>query len=555
MAPKSESKGGWAICLCLLSAAFLVYANSLHAPFLFDDDHAIINNPRIRHLWPVWGAMRGTTRPLTLLTLAVNYAFGGLDPWGYHVVNVLIHGLAGIALYALIHGTLLLPKLAGKFGPQAKMLAFMCALLWLVHPLQTESVAYVIQRSESLMGLWYLLTLYCVLRGASGKNKRPWYWLAVLVCALGMASKPVMVTAPLLVLAYDWVFLSKSWKGLLRERGKLYLGLMGTWIILLMVTIGSPEDYQGTAGFSLPGVNSLVYLATQARAITQYVKLSFWPRPLQLSYGWPPVGVNVESLMLLCGVFGVALASLFAALKRSAIGFLGVWFFGVLAPTSSFFVIADVIFEHRMYLPLAAVIIAVVLAAHAFFHRRNTKGRLAGYLCCAWMVPAVILGGMTARRNEEYRQAVPLWKAIVDRQPMNARAHGNLGYTYELQGRLDDALSQYAQVLTLTPHDPVAHSNLGTVLAKQGRLEEAADQFQEAVHLDPNYASAHFSLGLVRVMRNEPDLAVSHLAAGLWLDPENSQTMMEHLRSVSSSPGQFGEMVERLRKTFSEKAN
>jgi len=179
---------------------------------------------------PRWSGITG--RQLINLSLAVNYAVGGTRVWGYHALNLAVHILAGLTLFGIVRRTLLQPRLRGRFGAAANGLALTTAVLWTVHPLQTESVTYIIQRCESMMGLFYLLTLYCFIRGAASQRPRLWYGLCVTACALGMACKEVMVSAPLMVLLYDRTFVSGSFRVAWRRHGRLLGALAGTWVLL-----------------------------------------------------------------------------------------------------------------------------------------------------------------------------------------------------------------------------------------------------------------------------------------------------------------------------------
>ena len=169
--------------------------------------------------------------------------------WGYHVVNLAIHILGALVLYGVVRRTLLCASLRQRYGDEARWLALAVALIWVVHPLQTESVTYLIQRTESLMGLFFLLTLYCVIRGSTSSGRRGWYAAAVVCCALGMGSKEVMVVAPLTVLLYDRAFLSGSFREALRARAALYAGLFGCWLVL--VGLVASTSHSLTAGFGL----------------------------------------------------------------------------------------------------------------------------------------------------------------------------------------------------------------------------------------------------------------------------------------------------------------
>src|SRR4029077_4761665 len=229
--------------LLILATTVLAYANSFSGTFIFDDLTWIEANPHIRHFWPLWNALQppqgapGTGRPVVCLTLALNYAVSGLDPWSYHVTNLAIHVSAALILFGIVRRTLQGPRLRDRFGTQANGLAAAISILWAVHPLQTESVTYIIQRMESLMGLFLLLTLYCVIRGDHSPRRLWWFAGAVACCALGMATKEGMATAPIIVLLYDRVFLADSWADLSHKRSPLSTGLAATWLILISLVI------------------------------------------------------------------------------------------------------------------------------------------------------------------------------------------------------------------------------------------------------------------------------------------------------------------------------
>ena len=199
----------------------LAYANSFSGVFVFDDYKQIVLESRVESVSPIDRHL-ASRRPLVSLSLAANYqlAENSAEPppvatastWGFHLFNVLIHVLAAWALFGVIRRTLRLERFSESWRSSATSFAFFSSLLWLLHPLQTQSVTYLIQRAESMMGLFYLLTLYCVIRGAESDRALPWNLAAVLACTAGMASKAVMVTAPMVVLLYDRLFLSDSFK-------------------------------------------------------------------------------------------------------------------------------------------------------------------------------------------------------------------------------------------------------------------------------------------------------------------------------------------------------
>ena len=377
----------------LVAGVLVAYANSFATPFVYDDQGAIVDNPNIRRLWPLTTALTGPLqsplagRPIVSLSFAINHAAGGLSPWGYHAGNLGIHLLAGLLLFGIVRRTLttpaLQPALAARFATAAEPLAFACALIWLIHPLQTEVIDYVTQRTESMMGLFYLLTLYAAIRAMSAGRERAWWWeaSAIAACSLGMASKESMVTAPVMVLVYDAVFQAGSVRKALGARARLYSGLAATWVILAGLNRSGPRSH--SAGFS-SGVTPWTYLLNQPAMIVRYLKLSFWPHGLVLDYG-PPRAVSLSEALPSAAAVLVLLAVTAAAWrKRRELAFLGTWFFVTLAPASTVIPIAtEAGAERRMYLPLAAIVVALVTGGWALLEsipRLAANARRRGWL-------------------------------------------------------------------------------------------------------------------------------------------------------------------------------
>jgi tetratricopeptide (TPR) repeat protein len=500
----------------ILLATWAAYANSFAAPFVFDDLKSITQNPTIRHLWPLTDVLSppnfvtgAAGRPVVNLSLAVNYALGGFNVTGYHVLNTAIHALAGLVLLGIVRRTLRRPVLRDRFGVAALPLALAVALVWVLHPLQTESVTCVVQRTESLMGLFYLLTLYGFIRSAESPAPRRWEIFTVAFCLVGMATKEVMVSVPVLVLLYDRTFVAGTFRAAWRQRGRFYGALAGTWLLLAWLMMRSSQR-GGLVGFGL-GISAWDYALTQCRAIILYLHLAFWPSPLVVDYGaavargmgevWP------QGLLLLTLVAG----TLVALHRRPVLGFLGFWFFAILAPSSSFVPLAtQTIAEHRMYLPLAAVVALVVLGAYRW---------LGNFSLPAWLAVAAGAGWLTGWRNEDYRDPLTLWSDTVAKQPGNSRAQLNLGSALTEAGRLEDARARVAEAIRLFPNYAEAHYSLGNVLLRLDRPAEAVAAGETAVRLRPDFVEAHYQLGTALLRLGRTDEAVAHLETALRLRP------------------------------------
>jgi Flp pilus assembly protein TadD len=543
----------WCIA-AIIAAGVLVYLNSFAGVFIYDDLREIVGNRRIRGFDGIWG-----NRPVVMFTLAVNYAVGGLDVGGYHLVNLVVHLLAGLTLFGVIRRVAGLPQFGQRSGRRGSLIALATALVWVVHPLQTESVTYIVQRAESLMGLFYLLTLYCVVRGATSSRPAPWYAGAVLACALGMGSKPVMITAPFVAILFDRAFLAGSFAELFRCRWRLYACLAGTWVVLfgtgiVAVMFDVSPDRPTTAGFGYQGASPLEYLLTQAGVLVHYLKLSFWPRPLCLDYAWPiasTAGAIVGPVLTIGGLFA---ASVFAWRRYPWLGFLGVAFFAVLAPTSSIVPFAHASFEHRMYLPLAAIVLIAVVCVHDllewWYRRFGVTGVVVPWTNGAVVLAAVVVyGSMTVRRNADYHTAYAMWEHVMIQRPENPRPYGEIANIMVQQGEDELAVALYKKSLQLAPDSPVVLSNLGAVLLLSGHIDSAVTLTGRAVALRPDLYQSQYGHGNALIAAGRHEQGIQHLRVAVRLasqDPWARMNLGRGLALAGDVEGAVDHLVEAI---------
>ncbi len=539
---RSRLRSGWCIAI-LVAAAVCAYATSFDGAFLLDDGSNIVRNDSIRSLRLIDEVLSHGRRPVVNLSLAINYAFGELKVWGYHGFNLAVHILAGLTLFGVIRRTLLLDRFSQNWKESSAGFALACALLWTAHPLQTQSVTYVIQRSESMMGLFYLLTLYCVIRGHTSRRPWPWYAASVAACVLGMGSKAVMVTAPVVVLIYDRVFLADSWPQVLRRRFPLYLGLMLSWGVLVGTGVVQgvllpPEGAQADVGFAHKDISPWDYLLTQSQVILHYLWLAIWPQGLCIDYGWPVVKELSRALVPAAIILSLLGLTVWRLWRRSWLGFVGAWFFIILAPTSSFIPIKDVAFEHRMYLPLAAVVVIVVALVkwaidRATQRRVSSHGLRKGLAAGLLIGVAAALTVRTALRNRDYHSAEAMWRSVLTQRPENTRAHYNLGHALMSADKDEEAIAAYRRALELYPDHVSARYNMGQVLLRLGRYVEAIDAFERVVRIDPSrtyqswkphaltitFAQAHNSRGSALMHLGRVNRAIQAYREALLLVP------------------------------------
>ena len=486
----------FALAGILALATALAYSNTFDVPFLFDDLLRIEDNILIRHLWPIWIPMADTNRPFGMVTFAVNYALHGYQVWGYHAANLTIHILVGLTLFGIVRRTLMLRGLANRSQFSATSLAFAIALIWLIHPLNTQAVTYIVQRLESLMGLCYLATLYCFIRGQASTRRGGWYVASIVCCALGMGVKEVMVTAPMMVLWYHRAFLADSWRAVFREHRHYYVGLFSTRTVLAWCMLRTQTEYSAGHIAFVKGVTPLSYLLSQAGVIAHYLRLSIWPYGQCLDYGWPVAQTAGEIVPPLIFVVALFAATIWAIFRYSAWGFLGGWFFVILGPTSSVIPIIDLAFEQRMYLPLAAVVSAWALALDGIIsylaaRRHFSPDRLRFVGACLMAVVALQMSVLTCGRNEVYRDQVGIWEDTVGNAPWNARARSNLGTAMQKQGDVDVAIEHFQQAIRIKPDFAEAHSNLASALLVRRKYESAERLSRKAIRLNPKFSEAY----------------------------------------------------------------
>ncbi len=476
----------WLVPLALAGA--LCYANSLSGPFLFDDASLALESP-----------LTLRNRPLVRASLALNREISATDTRSYHLVNVLVHVAAAWVLFGLVRRTL--PRVPEAAALRAEPFAFAVALVWLVHPLQTESVSYISQRAESLAGLFLLSTLYAFVRAQT--SARPRAWLAASLCALvlGMATKEIAATAPALLLGYDALFLSGSLRAALARRG-LFHALFGAATLALGAWFIGPLLFGAeTSGFGVETVRATDYARTQPGVILHYLALAFVPVGQCLDSMWPLARGLGEWLLQALVLAALAAATLWTLWRRSWLGFAGAWFFVTLAPTSSFVPIQDPAVEHRMYLPLAAVVV-VVLGGLWALCARLAPGRKGAPLALA-LALATVLGALTVRRNVLYRDAEAMWSDVVAKAPHNWRAHLSLGTVQLAQGEHVEAAASFERSLALSAR-PNTWLDLGRAYSRMGAHAEALRAFDEADRMRPLHAETLLDRGIAYLRAGDP---------------------------------------------------
>jgi len=532
--------GGWGFAIALGIALVLAYHNTWHSPFLFDDLPSILGNESLRSFASAMHPPADTTvsgRPVLNLSFALNYAAGRNGLFGYHLVNLFIHWAGALFLFGAVRRVA--ERMNGFTPNSAFLFASSAALLWALHPLQTESVTYLVQRAESLMGLAYLGVLYCTVRAAETEGRTTKVGVrarcigAVLFCWLGMGTKEVMVSAPIVAFALDRTCLAGSWAEAWRRRRAMYLGMFASWLLLAYL-VASTHGRSGTVGFGVQ-LSPWRFYRTQAWGLWHYLRLAVWPTGQIFDYGTYWVDSPLRWLPALIGALslGFAAAVTFWRPRWSATslppealakgggravpssglqvaGWLGLWFFAVLAPTAVVFGSRQTLAEHRMYLALAPVLLLGL----------GTLWRYASrWICLLAVGAAVALGIATELRNRVYRSDLALWQDTVAKLPGSAYAWNNLGFAQFQRDQLAEAAAAYQVALRLAPDYADAWNNLGAAQLQQNQLAESRASIEQAIRLSPSDAAAHGNYAKLLLLLGQPQAAYAESQESLRLQP------------------------------------
>ena len=510
-----------AIHICLIAVvAFLAYSNTFRVPFVFDDIPMLVENPLIRDVGNFFDiGVMNDHRYVGKLTFALNYALHGLDVRGYHLVNLLIHVVNGVLVYLLVVASFRAPGLAGS-RLDGRLVGLITALLFVSHPLQTQAVTYIVQRYTSLGTMFYLLGVLGYVRWRLGEGG--WWYLVGLVSAVaGMKTKEIVFTLPLVIGLYEVVFFEGG------ARRFLYvLPFVGSMVLVPLSFIGKVgalgelvEEVERVTSVE-EGLGRWQYILTEVRVLVSYLRLVFLPVGQNLDYDyrvsegmdWEVLGSGVVlGVLLVAGVvFGRG-----RWVEGRLVGFGLLWFFVCHLVEGFLVVLPDVIFEHRMYLPMYGVVVAVVVlvvwGAGAVGRQREAV--------VVMMLVVLVLVVMSYRRNQVWTDEVRLWQDVVSKSPNKARPHFNLAEAFTKRGDVENALREYLVTVRLRPNFAPAYTNIGHIYQKNGEFDRAIKYYRLAIAFNPEDEVAHFNLGVLYMDKGMYREAERELLRAIQINP------------------------------------
>lgn len=544
------------ICIILAILGLIVYSKAVLAPFVFDDDFYIINNPWIRSLrnFTDLSAMRYAAD----LSFALNYKISGLNPVGFHLTNIAVHILNSFLVYLLINAIFETPfmkdafKGEGATGIQAGI-AFISSIIFLVHPVQTQAVTYVTQRYASLAAFFYLSALVLYLNSRLVADARPsrghgaLYILSIGSAVLAMKTKEISFTLPFAIALFELTLFSPG----KQRRWRLLIPFILT-LFIIPASLMAQRIYggYGEAGRymslrkieELSAMSKYTYLITSSTVIMTYLRLIFWPANQHFDYFYPPAKSLFEprvflSSLALASIIVISVYLLIRSIKSgkgySFLISLGViWFFITLSIESSIIPIRDVISEHRVYLPSIGVILSSVSAAFCIKEAVQRRRGLKAFTVAVSVVLALPLGAAAYMRNAVWSDKFALYSDEVAKNPYVVSPRINLGTAYFEEGMLKEAAAQFKKAVEIKPTHLIAHNDLAEVYRLLGFDNEAISEFKTITALSPTNAKAHYNLGVLYLKKKLIKEAEAEFAEVVRLNPKNSEAgrVLEYLR-------------------------
>lgn len=533
--------------ILLAVATIAAHSGGIHSEFVFDGTVWIRDFEPLRTLWPP-RYLFDNTRPLVFLSWAVNYAIHGVQPFGYFVGNLLIHVMAAFTIYVTIREIFRsaprIPRDATTLSPE--LVALLAAALWAVHPLQTQSVSYLYQRLESLTSLFYAATVFGFVRSQASNRPGVWRTFSIAACAMGMASKELMATAPLMVLVVDWLLYAETWRTPWRQRRWYYVGLCATWGILVGLMSSIADKYDDGGIGDVAGLTPAIYLSSQAGVLARYVGLWFWPVNQNLDYFYRPPETLLETWPWWALMSPLALLTMSGFARRQPWSLFGAWCFGILAPTSTVMPIFDLAFEHRVYLPSASMAVLSILVIERAMRRfvdPSNRATIVRWTCRLAGVAILAAGCVAHARSRVYRSEEIVWRDCFQKAPWNLRAAVNVT-GIELRMRRDaEALRLAEQSLRIAKYHEqrvlarneqridterawiaMAHNNYGLCLARAGQFDAANAAYEAALTWSPRLAEAQMNRGVL-LARIRPAEAELCFKAALVEKPNYSEAL------------------------------
>ena len=547
---QGRSYGAWLLVLLAVPVIF-IYADTLTAPFIFDDKVHIEENPHIRISRLTFNGLASAAfdsrlhrRPLAYISFALNYYLHGYNVVGFHVLNVIIHVISGILLYFFIQATFRTPAMQSR-NTNARWISFFAAAIWLFHPLQTQSISYIVQRMNSLAAMFYILSFLFYVHFRMNPQMRSKRWLlsgCILAGIMALGTKENAATLPFFIILYEWFFfenLSLKW---LKDHIPGLVGLLLLLAIIALIYLGPDPLDRILAGYKIRNFTPVQRMLTEFRVVIFYISLFLWPHPSRLNldhdFGLSSSLTDpITTLISMLAIAALVVVAIITARNQRLISFCILWFLGNLVIESSVFGL-EIIFEHRLYLPTMMLCLIVVLSVY----RWAGPTWLRTVILCTL---AIVCAVWTYERNQVWRDRITVWEDCIKKSPQKARPYNNLGAALGDRGHYDEAVAHYYKALQIDPDYLNAYANLGLTLALLGRVEEGITHLLKALEIDPKDIGVLSNLGVAHLIQNRFEEAGEYLTRALEINPHFAKAH-NNLGVVRRNQNRFQESIDHL---------
>ncbi|MEE3348115.1 MAG: tetratricopeptide repeat protein [Nitrospinota bacterium] len=561
--------------LVLVAVIGLAYGNTFLNAFHFDDIPSILEKPWIRGLDKIPQFLFSFfQRPLVILSFNINYAFSEFSVWSYHLFNIIFHVLATLLVYQLAHRVLDYLK---EFSPQKgfAFFPFYVAMIFALHPLNTQSVTYISSRSSLLVTVFYLGSLILFFKGFKTwkeTGRKGWgHFLGSGICfLLGGFSKETIVTLPAMLFLFHFYFIS-------RETPKAWIATNAKWVFLLAIPLLAFVGYKQLAAGGLLSASSAylqpgTWFLTQTSVVPfEYFRKMLFPFNMNIDIDFPILSDWLQSEswlgMVVLGlfiIFWVRISSHSSETDsleagRRCVGFGMAWILLTLLPTSSFIPLLDVAVEHRTYLPVVGF---VFMFAGGFGCVRTWCKEVSPRFSfpatklvnsCAVLILLCFSIGVIIR-NGDWKDEVTLWTDAKKKSPNLVRPYNNVGEAYDKLGKYDEAIVEFEGALKIEPNYFFGLNNLGNIYGKQRKLPQAIGYFQRALEQKPDYSPAHYNLARAFHLTGKRQEAAESYRKAIKSNPYFEQAFY-NLAYLAMELSLFDEAIQNFKKFLAMQPN
>jgi len=503
----------------------LVYSNTFHCSFHFDDSLYIIDNFFIRdmrHLQNIWAFY--PCRFVAFLSIAFNYHFNQLDVFGYHLFNIAIHLGSAFFIWWFVLMTFSTPAMKEEnIARHANIIALLAGLVFVSHPAQIEAVTYICQRAASMAAMFYLISLCLYVKSRLPCQPpglaRFYYFCSLIMAIVAMFTKETAITLPLMVLLYEFSFFETKKNLNWRRIIPFLLTILIIPLTMLLTKSKFFHDIQVIAQ-GPGGISPVHYLLTQFRVTVTYIRLVFFPLNQNFDYDYPVFKSIFELPVLISFLFLIIIffwtKNLFS--KYRLVSFSIFWFFLTLLPESSFLPEKDVIFEHRLYLPLVGFSMFLVSALYYLLGKNNIN-----MMVFALLMIIAFNSVLTYQRNKFWKDDLTLWGDAVQKSPHKARPYNGLGVAYINQGNFVQALTNFNKAISINPSYANAYNGRGDIYSKQGDWAQALSNYNKAIAINPGYEDAYYNRGIFYERQGNFTQALSDYNKAIEINPDYAE--------------------------------